>query len=54
MKTDKKKKKLITNPVYFSSDHTLDSWLGGKCERLSWELRLGKWRISIWKDLSNE
>jgi len=40
-----------TKKMYFSSTETLDSWLGGKGEQFIWELKLGKYRVSIWKNL---
>ena len=40
-----------TKKMCFSSSETMDSWLGGKGEQLIWELKLGKYRVSIWKDL---
>ena len=37
--------------VYFSTDHTIDSWKGGKGEQLIWEITIFGYRISIWKPL---
>jgi len=48
-KKENKNKTWITQKVYFSSTDTLNSWLGGKFEKLIYELRIGKYRISLWE-----
>ncbi len=37
--------------VWFSSTHTLDSFIKGKSEQLIREFKFGRIRISIWKEL---